>query len=84
MYRVTDENRLQRLLPNVEGGTRRQDLPPIYALNGAIYIARIDWLKKTKSFVGDGTIAYQMPRERSIDIDTPDDFIAFRSIVEKR
>lgn len=84
MYRVTDENRLQRLLPNVEGGTRRQDLPPIYALNGAIYVARIDWLKKTKSFVGDETIAYQMPRERSIDIDTPDDFIAFRSIVEKR
>lgn len=84
MYRVTDENRLQRLLPNLEGGTRRQDLPPIYALNGAIYVARIDWLKKTKSFVGDETIAYQMPRERSIDIDTPDDFIAFRSIVEKR
>ena len=84
MYRVTDENRLQRLLPYVEGGTRRQDLPPIYALNGAIYVARIDWLKKTKSFVGDETIAYQMPRERSIDIDTPDDFIAFRSIVEKR
>lgn len=84
MYRVTDENKLQRLLPNVEGGIRRQDLPPIYALNGAIYIARIDWLKKTKSFVGDETIAYQMPRERSIDIDTPDDFIAFCSIVEKR
>lgn len=84
MYRVTDENRLQRLLAPIEGGTRRQDLPPIYALNGAIYVARIDWLRKTRSFVGDETIAYQMPRERSIDIDTPDDFVAFRSIVEKR
>lgn len=83
MYRVTDKNRLQRLLAPIDGGTRRQDLPPIYALNGAIYAARVDWLRRTKSFVGEETIAYQMPRERSIDIDTHGDFMAFRSIVER-
>ncbi len=84
MYRVMKKNRLQRLLPSIEGCVRRQDLPPIYALNGAIYIARIDWIKKTRSFIGDETIAYQMPRERSLDIDTHDDFMAFREMVEKR
>lgn len=82
MYRVADGNKLQRLLSEVDGITRRQDLPPIYALNGAIYIARIDWLRMNKSFVGVETVAYLMPKERSLDIDTAQDFEIFRSRIE--
>lgn len=82
MYRVAADNKLQRLLPEIEGITRRQDLPPIYVLNGAIYIARIDWLRANKSFVSEETIAYLMPKERSLDIDTAEDFEIFRSRIE--
>lgn len=82
MYSVAAGNKLQRLLPNVDGVTRRQDLPPIYVLNGAIYIAQIDWLRANKSFVGMDTVAYLMPKERSLDIDTAQDFEIFRSRVE--
>lgn len=82
MYKVTDGNKLQRLLSEVDGVTRRQDLPPIYVLNGAIYIAQIDWLRMNKSFVGEETIAYLMPKERSLDIDTAHDFEIFRSRIE--
>jgi N-acylneuraminate cytidylyltransferase len=56
---------------------RRQDLPPGYVLNGAIYIARIDWLRKTKSFVSTETVAYKMPKERSLDIDNSEDLAFF-------
>ena len=79
MYKVAAGNKLQRLLPEIDGITRRQDLPPIYVLNGAIYIARIDWLRANRSFVGEETVAYLMPKGRSLDIDTAQDFEIFRS-----
>lgn len=82
MYRVEVGNKLQRLLSEVDGITRRQDLPPVYVLNGAIYIARTDWLRENKSFVGEETVAYLMPKERSLDIDTAQDFELFRSRIE--
>ena len=77
MYRLTDDGKLERLLTFEEEITRRQDLPPVYFLNGAIYIARVDWLRRTKSFVGPETVPYRMPKERSLDIDTADDFAFF-------
>ena len=49
---------------------RRQDLPVFYRLNGAIYLARLDYLRKCNGFFGPETYAYVMPRERSIDVDT--------------
>ena len=47
----------------------RQELPIFYRLNGAIYLAYCDYIKKQKSFFGEKTFAYIMPRERSVDID---------------
>lgn len=82
MYRVEVGNKLQRLLSELDGITRRQELPPVYVLNGAIYIARTDWLRENKSFVGEETVAYLMPKERSLDIDTAQDFELFRSRIE--
>jgi N-acylneuraminate cytidylyltransferase len=82
MFRLKKSGKLERLLPEDSGTTRRQDLPPIYILNGAIYIARVDWLLKSKSFLGEGCIAYRMPKERSVDIDNVEDLEAFRRKVE--
>lgn len=84
MYHLENGNKLQRLLPELSDVTRRQDLPSIYVLNGAIYIARVDWLRTNKVFVGEETVAYLMPKERSLDIDTAEDFLAFRSKVENQ
>ena len=47
----------------------RQELSVLYRLNGAIYLAYCNYLKKYRSFIGEKTFAYVMPRERSIDID---------------
>jgi CMP-N-acetylneuraminic acid synthetase len=49
---------------------RRQDLEPIYALNGAIYLIRREPLLERQTFYGPKTYAYVMPPERSIDVDT--------------
>lgn len=68
MYRLDDGQRLHPLVdePPI---LRRQDLPTVYALNGAIYYSRIDRLKENRSFSVNGTSAYIMPAIRSIDID---------------
>lgn len=52
----------------------RQQLDCVYALNGAIYIARCDALRKSNSFHTARTLAYVMPPERSLDIDNAFDF----------
>lgn len=52
---------------------RRQDLPGAWCLNGAVYAADIPWLRAHRSFISGFTVAYPMPAERSIDIDTPTD-----------
>jgi CMP-N-acetylneuraminic acid synthetase len=53
---------------------RRQDLPPVYQLNGAIYVTRRKVLMEEERLLGKHTLSYIMPQERSIDIDTPIDF----------
>ena len=50
---------------------RRQDLPPVLAINGAIYLARCTVLLERETWYTEKTYAYVMPPERSLDIDTP-------------
>lgn len=76
MYRLNDSGALHALLDPTEY-TRRQDLPSVYALNGAIYIADAAWLRRTRNFVTPETIGYVMPASRSVDIDTAADFEVF-------
>jgi N-acylneuraminate cytidylyltransferase/CMP-N,N'-diacetyllegionaminic acid synthase len=49
---------------------RRQDLPPAYAFNGAIYLSQRMALLRDQTFSPEGTIAYVMPKERSLDVDS--------------
>ena len=81
MYRLGDNDVLVPVLEAPPGVTRRQDLPPVYVLNGAIYIADVGWLRRSRSFVTADTVACVMPPERSIDIDTAADFDRFRQAV---
>jgi N-acylneuraminate cytidylyltransferase len=75
MYRVGTDHRLLPLLEIDERPSRRQDLPSVYRLNGAVYIVDLGWARRKNTFVSDETLAYVMPRARSIDIDTEADFL---------
>jgi len=68
--RLRDNGRLENFL-SLEGvSLRRQDLPSVYALNGAIYLVKRDVLLSKKSFYTKQTYGYIMLPERSVDIDT--------------
>lgn len=77
MYRLSSNDHLISLLSPPPGVSRRQDLPSAYTLNGAIYIANVEWLSQSRSFLSPETIGYTMDRSESLDIDDRDDFEAF-------
>jgi CMP-N-acetylneuraminic acid synthetase len=52
---------------------RRQDMPDFYHVNGAVYVNSFDGLSSETS-LNDNPVAYVMPRERSVDIDSIEDF----------
>lgn len=62
----------------------RQDFPPYYQLNGAIFIARWDFIKQNKSWYSPESYALIMPSRRSVDIDNLFDleFVCF--LMEKK
>jgi CMP-N,N'-diacetyllegionaminic acid synthase len=62
---------------------RRQDLPAAWCLNGAVYVARIEWFLHTRSFLARGTVGYPMPASRSLDIDTMADVESFKNMLKK-
>jgi len=61
---------------------RRQDLPPAYSLNGAVYAAEVDWLIESRLFVSAETVGYVMSNETSVDIDNRSDLeVAARYLI---
>jgi len=85
MYRLDQQARMRPLMAEHSVASRRQDLPPVHVLNGAVYVTRADVLMRERTFIPEGTIGYVMPRVRSIDIDSELDlFIAERLITDSR
>ena len=63
---------------------RRQDSPHCYDLNASVFVWRRDHLIEEDRVLSDNTILYEMPEERSIDIDTELDFQFAEFILSKR
>lgn len=76
VYRPDPSGLLTSYVNTPVGGFRRQDLPPALTLNGAVYAADVIWLRQERAFVSAGqTRVWTMPVERSLDIDTEEDFV---------
>lgn len=75
MYVKHKEGYLKPFVASGKKIYRRQDLPKVYALNGAIYIAKTKLLLARRSFISVNTLPFEMPETRSVDIDTKLDFI---------
>ncbi len=84
MKGVNEEGKLIDLYPQSAASTRRQDLSPVVALNGAIYLASRTFLLSERTFISDCTYAYVMPENRSLDVDTPWDLYLANLILNDR
>ena len=81
MYRVEDDGRMEPLFDDGPEIHRRQDLPTIQSLNGAVYVAETSWFRRQESFFGPETRAHVMPFERAIDLDGPTDLLLLRTLL---
>jgi N-acylneuraminate cytidylyltransferase/CMP-N,N'-diacetyllegionaminic acid synthase len=70
-----DENGIVQLSkPLKDAVTRRQDSPKCFDMNASIYVWRRDALLNNSSLFVSSTRLFEMPRERSLDIDSEADF----------
>jgi len=70
MYQLDDcDDRMIPVMKMEKRLDRRQELPKVYIVNGAVYVAHVEWLLNRKDFITDETHCLIMPRERSVDID---------------
>ncbi|HLE24624.1 MAG TPA: acylneuraminate cytidylyltransferase family protein [Thermodesulfobacteriota bacterium] len=84
LLRVENE-KLKPLYPEKwKGSIRRQEMPPIYITNGAIYCIKSHLLIKNRTFWSDNNIPYIMPPERSIDIDSVIDLKLAEILLKER
>ena len=63
--------------------TSRQTSPKVFSLNASIYIWKRETLLKCKALIGKKTGIYEMPQERSIDIDSNLDLKMVKSLIKK-
>lgn len=80
--RIDERGWMTNLIDTPQATSRRQELPPAFMLNGAIYAAKFDVLARTRGWYTERTAAYVMPAERSVDIDTAIDLLLARALVD--
>ncbi len=61
--------------------TRRQDAPPAWAFNGAVYVINPASLRAMPMGAFRRRVPSVMPAERSIDLDTPRDWVVAEAIM---
>jgi CMP-N,N'-diacetyllegionaminic acid synthase len=82
MYSKDQENRLSPYLGVQPTGIRRQDLDPVYFLDGTIYISKVDELRSQKSFFHHNTVAFEVSKWKSIEIDDEFDFAIVEALAK--
>ena len=68
-YSMNNKHKLKKEFKLYNQDHLRQKYKKLYQVNGALYMARTDWIIKNKTFINQETYGFEMPIERSIDID---------------
>ena len=72
-YGIVDNGRFRHISTPEFCFENRQNLPKLYRPNGAFYIFKAGWYRTNKTLATISTVAYEMPNNRSLDIDSLDD-----------
>lgn len=63
--------------------TRRQDAPKAWQYNGAVYVIRPESIRNMALGEFPRRLPYEMPRSRSVDLDTPLDWMIAEKLMEE-
>lgn len=79
---IDDKGNIANIFPE-DSFSNRQEFPITYYPNGAIYIFKTNLIVEDHKYYTEKTLAYLMPRKRSVDIDDVDDFL-YASFLQSR
>jgi len=68
---ITEDGKFENIFE--EKLKNRQEIKPSYYPNGAIFVFKYEMIKQKKYYT-DKSYSYIMPRDRSVDVDTMEDF----------
>lgn len=83
MKRVLENDRVLPFMETDREYLRRQDLPPVYELNGAVGVVKREVILENRRAIDQDIRAIFMEDIYSIDIDTPLDFFMAEKLMEK-
>lgn len=77
--------KIQPLLAGTFGELpRRQDLEPMFALDGTLYISTVDGLRRERGFAHARTLGYITDRFKALEIDELVDFLCIEALMTHR
>lgn len=82
MYRLTQDSLLNPFSGKHPTNLRRQDIEPVYFLDGTLYASHIEVLRKEESFYHDNTLAFEVPKYKSFEVDDIYDFITIEALMK--
>jgi N-acylneuraminate cytidylyltransferase len=84
MHSLGPDGRLRPLFPEHAQAGRRQELPTVYVLNGAVYAFDVAWFRRGRRFTTDESVGFVMPKERSVDVDAARDLALAHHLFSER
>ena len=83
MFTLDEKGRMQRLIETAGPTHRRQDLPPVFAANGGVYVMAVPGFRASGQIYSPEAVAYVMAPERSLDVDSAMDLALLGALLEK-
>lgn len=84
MFRQSPQQLLTPMLGRQPDGLRRQDIEPLFFLEGSVYASDVEHLRASRSFYHERTAGVVIPYERSPEVDSEVDFLFVESLLKAR
>ena len=81
---VGESGRIKGYAGNEIKSVRRQDVEDVYYLEGTIYISKTETLMSKRTFYHNDTVAYEVPKWKSLEVDDMDDWIMIEALIEQK
>lgn len=71
MKKISGDGTLSSFMDHTSSVDCRQELPPLYCLNGALYLTHTQLIREKQKLYDENALGFIMPINRSLDIDSP-------------
>lgn len=84
MFRLAAQDRLVPFLSISPTGLRRQEIEPLFYVEGTLYASKVETLRQRRSFYHEDTLAYEVDKWKALEIDDIIDFKMVEALVHSK